>query len=143
MDNFDFVILGLANCFQRDEDNQLTPVMVIEPIPSAAFLTLLQDIPSSFSLIRAVDPNSLFDDKGAFIRPQGFPDEAIVPNDFIDRLKAAARTFQYKPEAQIHLKIGQERSFDNQPKQKRIINQDNVVSDDDNIKQHPLTFKKV
>ncbi len=143
MDEFDFVILGLAHCFQRDDDGHLSPILMIEPIPSAAFLTLLQDIPSSFSQMIAVEPRSLFDAQGQFLRPQGFPTDARIPHDFYERLMAAARTFQYNPQAKSLLKIGQIKTLTIPQKHKRIINPTNSVSDDDNIKQHPITFEKI
>ncbi len=143
MDGLDFVVVGLAQCFLRDEENQLTPVLMIEPVPSAAFLALLQDIPSSFSRVMAIDPSQMLLQQDGWERPQGFPLDAQFPNDFHERLIAAARTFLHKPEAREHLALGQSITIEKSPKDKRIINQTNVVCDNDNIKQHPLTHQKI
>ena len=132
MQDFDFVILGLASCWRRDEDNLLTEIKMIEPIPSAAFLTLVQGVPSSFEWVTAVDPNPLLNGQ----RPQGFPSEAIIPQDFQERLLAAARTFQHQPIAKTKLQIGEVLNIQHPTKDKRIINHTHVVNDEDNIKQH-------
>lgn len=137
MDSLDFVVLGLAQCWKRDEEGQLTPLQLIEPVPSAAFLALLQDIPSSFSMLTAIDPKTMTEGQ----RPQAFPQEAILPADFQERLEAAARTFNHDKNARTHLPIGQTKTIDKPLKQKRIINQTNIVSDNDNVKQHPNTSK--
>lgn len=135
----DFVVLGLAHCFARDPEGLLTPILLIEPVPSAAFLALLHDVPSSFSFVMAIDPSNLL--KGELVRPQGFPQEALFPDDFHERLLAAARTFNHNPMAKEHLTIGMVLKLDKSPKEKRVINQLNFVSEQDNIKQHPLSHQ--
>jgi len=135
MDDLDFVVLGLARCWRREEEGLLQEVLLIEPVPSAAFLLLLQRIPSSFSLLSAVDPRSFEPD----VLPDGFPQHACFPLDFQERLTAAARTFQHNPEAKQFLGLGESVSLNVPLKQKRIINSVRIVSEQDNVKQHPMT----
>ena len=138
MADLDFVVLGLAHCFMRDEENQLVPVQVIEPIPSASFLTLVQDIPSSYSRLVACNATQVLDTDGNVSVPDVFPKEAKLAQDFNERLEAAARTFQHHPEAKIW-QVGQPEALNQKSSQKRVLNATNNVSEQDNVKQHPLT----
>ena len=138
MADLDFVVLGLAHCFIRDEENQLVPVQVVEPIPSASFLTLVQDIPSSYSRLVACHAQQVIDAEGNVSVPDVFPTEARLAQDFNERLEAAARTFQHHPEAQIW-QVGQSEALHQKTTQKRVLNASHQVSEQDNVKQHPLT----
>ena len=138
MPDLDFVVLGLAHCFVRDEERQLQPVQVVETIPSAAFLTLLQKIPSSYSQLVACEMSQVLADDGTVTLPEEFPPEATLAQDFNERLQAAARTFQHHPEARVW-NIGQADSRQVSTHNKRVLNAQNNVADNDNVKQHPLT----
>jgi hypothetical protein len=134
---FDFVVLGLAHCLAPDQEGSLIPVLLIEPVPSAAFLALLKGVPSAFSLVLAIDPSRMLN--GELYRPEAFPLEARFPDDFHERLLAAARTFKHNPTAKRCLPIGALLSFDRKNSDRRIINPVHNVSEQDNIKQHPLS----
>ena len=138
MADLDFVVLGLAHCFVRDEENQLIPIQVIEPIPSASFLTLVQKIPSSYSQLVACSMAQVLGEDQSISVPDVFPPEAKLAQDFNERLLAAARTFQHKPEAKIW-EIGHSESLTLNSQNKRVLNATNQVSEQDNVKQHPLT----
>ncbi len=131
-----FVVLGLAECFVR-QDNELLPVQVVEPIASATLLTILDGIPTSYTLLI---PSSLEEALAAFDQgqPVGFPHEARFADDFVERLNAATRTYQTHPEAAQQLKAAL--NLDNPAPQQRILNLTRAISDSDNIKQHPSSF---
>ena len=138
MAELDFVVLGLAHCFVRDEESQLKPIQVVEPIPSAAFLTLLQHIPSSYSRLVACDVTEVLGDDGRVTLPDSFPAEASLAQDFEERAMAAARTFLHHPEAKVW-QLGQSEQLEVTQQHKRVLNALNTVSEQDNVKQHPLT----
>ena len=140
MAELDYVILGLANCFVRDEENQLQPIQVIEPVPSASFLTLIQKIPSSYSQLVACNVSNILTENGQVSVPDIFPEDAKLSQNFSERLMAAARTFQHHPEAKVW-DLGQVESLTISNPSKRVLNAKNTVSEQDNVKQHPLTHK--
>lgn len=132
----DFVILGLANCYIRNEDNQLEPIQVIEPVPSAAFLTLLHNIPSSYSILKAFHSNEVTAAIAENTSVLGFPDEAKLATDFEERLDASIKTYEHNPDATGKLKIGQSIKLSNPSTHKRILNPKRTVKTSDNVKQH-------
>lgn len=134
-----FVALGLASCFVR-EGNELLPVQVIEPVPSAALLALVDGTsPTSYSMIVPTSIGRIVDAQGRLAIPDGFPENAQFAHDFTERLQAAARTFIANPHA-IE-KLPNTLNLDNPPTQQRILNSAHVVNDEDNIKQHEHTHK--
>ena len=132
----DFVVLGLASCFVR-QDNELLPTQVIEPIPSATLLTLLDGIPTSYCLLT---PSSIEEATAAYQRGtfESFPEDARFADNFMERLDAASRTYQSNPDAAKRLT--QPMPLANPTSQKRILNLSRSISDADNIKQHPSSF---
>ena len=136
MSSNSFVVLGLASCFIREE-NKLLPVEVIEPIPSATLLTLLEGIPTSYSLLI---PSSLEEAQTAFEKGHlsAFPGSARFGENFIERLNAAIRTYQTNPQAAERLDAPL--NLNNPAPQNRILNLSRSISDADNVKQHPSSF---
>ncbi|MCM1982347.1 hypothetical protein [Lyngbya confervoides] len=139
MSSDNFVVLGLAHCFTRSQDNQLTPIQVVEPIPSSTLESLFLDIPSSYSLIRAFTVQQICDDQGHCVVPEGFPDEVQLAPNFHERLLAAARTYDHNPQAKDRLPLNQSKVIECSNPPQRILNATHQVKDSDNVKQHPLT----
>lgn len=138
MENLDYVILGSAQCFFRNEENKLVEQNVVEPIPSATFLCLIQDVPSSYSHLAACQVSTVLNDSGELNRPSNFPADAILCADFNERLLAAARTYEHNPAAKVW-QTGQGGELRQKSPHKRVLNATNKVSEQDNVKQHPLT----
>lgn len=136
-----YVVLGLANCFIRNDENQLEPIQVVEPVPSAAFLTLLKRSPSSYSVLKAFQAEDVLRLIESGATSLGFPKEAMLASDFHERLEASIRTYEHKPEAATQLPSGQTIQLDNLSPHKRILNPKRSVKATDNVKQHSHAMK--
>jgi hypothetical protein len=61
----DYVVIGLATCFYRDEDG-VKQVQIVEPIPASALEALLKGVPTSYSLAVATTIGAVLAD----VQPQ-------------------------------------------------------------------------
>jgi hypothetical protein len=77
-------------------------------------------------------------------KPAEFPAESQFCDNFIDRMYSACRTYQSKPSAQNYINLGTvKQDFNYSTARKRVLNNINTVSDEDNVKQHPHTHQKL
>ena len=131
----DYCLFGLATCFVREE-GETKQVEVIEPIPSAALEALLKGIPTSYQLAVAKNVGDVINDD-QLQKPTEFPPESQFSDNFVERTLAATRTYKNKPSAQQYIAIGScKTDLNYSVERKRVLNNINVVSDDDNVKQH-------
>ncbi|NET33322.1 MAG: hypothetical protein F6K19_15095 [Cyanothece sp. SIO1E1] len=137
----EYVVIGLATCFVK-EDGEIRQVKVIEPIPSASLEAILQGgIPTSYECACATTLGTAIANDTPQ-KPTNFPAEAQFCSDFVARSLAAARTYKSRPEAQQHIALGTTRSdFNFSLERKRVLNAENIVSTEDNVKQHEYTHK--
>ncbi len=136
----DYCVFGLATCFLREE-GEIQQVQVVEPIPSAALEALVKGIPTSYQLACAKSIGEIFVDDTLQI-PAEFPPESQFCDQFADRTIAATRTYQTRPQAKEYIPLGTiKEDFNFSLERKRVLNQINVVTKDDNVKQHPHTHK--
>ena len=136
----DYCVFGLATCFVRQE-GEIEQVKIVEPIPSAALEAILKGIPTSYELACAKSLGEIFPGETAQI-PAEFPTEAQLCDRFEERVIAAARTYKVRPEAKQHIPLGSvKQDFNYSLEKKRVLNMVNVVSKEDNIKQHSHTHK--
>jgi len=144
----DYVVLGVASCFQRDEDGRLREVLVAEPVPAAALDCLAQERRStSYCLLYATTYAEVVDNGIPTLPADVFPTGVVLGEDFVERLQAAARTYRSKPQFRhipLHQVCTPERGvfklhFSAEPR--RILNAAMEVRDADNIKQHPHTHQ--
>ncbi|MBO9998299.1 MAG: hypothetical protein J7641_04700 [Cyanobacteria bacterium SID2] len=136
----DYVVLGLAVCFIR-EDDEIVPLQVVEPIPSSALEALLKGIPTSYKSAYALTVGDLFEDDTLQI-PEVFPSECQFGHDFVERLIASVRTYQKRPEACKHIAIGATfEGFNHNLDRKRLLNIERVITTEDNVKQHRYTHE--
>ena len=136
----DYCVLGLATCFIREE-GEIQQVKIVEPIPSAALEAILKGIPTSYELACAKSLGEIYPNNNLQI-PAEFSTEAQLCEQFQTRVIAAARTYKSRPEATKHIPLGSiKRDFNYSLERKRILNAVNVVSKEDNIKQHSHTHK--
>jgi hypothetical protein len=130
-----YLLLGLSTCFVK-EDGEVNEVKVIEPIPSAALETLLKGVPTSYEQAIATTIDSI--DQTL----KQFPNEAHLAKDFAPRAVAAARTFVNHPQSQSHIPVNTTKAdFNYSIEKKRILNGKNIVTADDNVRQHSYTHK--
>ncbi len=137
----DYVVIGLATCFFRDEDG-VKQVQIVEPIPASALEALLKGVPTSYSLAVATTVGAVLVD-GPQI-PLGFPDGVEIAHEFVDRTIAATRTFKRSPESTTLIPLGDTYTeFKFSTERKRVLNASRTVTKDDNVKQHSHTHAQL
>ncbi len=138
----DYLVVGVATCFCRDDDG-VHELKVIEPIPSSALEALLKGIPTSYEIATATTLGALIAEDTPQI-PVNFPANCQLGNEFAYRCIASARTYKRRPEATTHIAPGDSyTSFNYSTERKRVLNADRVVTKDDNVKQHAYTHQKL
>ena len=136
----DYCVFGLAVCFLKEE-GEFKQVSVVEPIPSAAIEAIVKGIPTSYKLASA-HPISTVISGDDLKLPPDFPSDTQFCENFVERVAAAVRTYKIRPEAQQHIPLGTQKDDLNfSLERKRVLNAINVVSKDDNVKQHSHTHK--
>ncbi len=136
----DYCVFGVATCFVREE-TEVKEVYVLEPIPSAALEALMKNIPTSYKIAYATSLGDIFQDNSLKI-PSVLGSNLQIPDDFAERAAAATRTYKRRPEAKAHIPLGNSYDqFNFSTEKKRVLNQVNIVSTEDNVKQHEHTHK--
>ncbi len=136
----DYLVIGLATCFLK-LDGEIHQVQVIEPIPSAALEAIFKGVPTSYQMAWATTLGAVLEgDQPKF--PEGFPADAQFCDDFPERAIATVRTYQHRPEACEAIALGSTHSeFNYSIERKRVLNSDNIVRPEDNVKQHEYTHQ--
>jgi hypothetical protein len=138
----DYIVVGVATCFFRDDDG-VHELKVIEPIPSSALEALIKGIPTSYEIAAATTLGALIAGDTPQI-PASFPANCQLGNEFAYRCIASARTYKRRPEATAHILPGDiYNSFNYSTERKRVLNADRIVTKDDNVKQHAYTHQKL
>lgn len=136
----DYCVFGLATCFIR-EDGEVHQVEVVEPIPEAALCAILKGIPTSYRLACAQPLGDILGSSKPKL-PAEFPAAAQFCDNLAERSLAAARTYKSRIEAQAFIPLGAVRDdFNYSLERKRVLNSVNIVSTEDNVKQHEYTHK--
>ncbi len=136
----DYVVLGLATCFLRNEDG-VHAIEVVEPIPSAALEAIVKGIPTSYRWAIAIPLGAILSGETMNL-PAEFPESSQVCDNFADRAIAAARTYKARTKAQALIPLGStRRDFNYSTERKRVLNSVRLVRTEDNVKQHEHTHK--
>jgi hypothetical protein len=136
----DYLVVGLAHCFIKD-DGEILPVKVAEPIPSAALEAILKGIPTSYEIAFGTTLGALLGGESVAL-PPGLAPETQLCDDFADRAIASARTYKRREVAQSHIPVGTSfQAFNFSTERKRLLNSENIVSTEDNVKQHAYTHQ--
>lgn len=144
----EYVVLGIATCFQRDDEGRLTEVLVAEPVPAAELDCLAQGVRStSYQVLYATTYAEIVQNEQPQLPPDVIPTGAIVGENFVRRVQAATRTYRAKPEFR-HIPLHEvctptQGAFrlKHDPEPRRIVNAVQEVSDADNVKQHAHTHQ--
>ncbi|HTL88012.1 MAG TPA: hypothetical protein VL134_01335 [Leptolyngbya sp.] len=140
LDREDYLVVGLATCFIKDDDG-VHQVRVVEPIPSAALEAIVKGIPTSYELAAATTIGSVIAGESLQL-PENFPTDVQFCDDFALRATATARTYKAKSSAQSHIPAGTTRSdFNFSVDRKRVLNSQRIVKTEDNVKQHKYTHE--
>ncbi len=136
----DYLVIGLATCFIK-EDGEVSQVKVVEPIPSAALEAIVKGIPTSYQIACGTTLGAVLSGETPLL-PTDFPPEAQFSDNFASRAIAATRTYKIHPEVKSLVPPGTRRDDLNYSlERKRILNAENIVSSEDNVKQHEYTHK--
>lgn len=135
----DYVVVGLATCFVKDE-GEVHQLTVLEPVPSAYLEALFKGVPTSYQSLHATTLGSILDGGTPKMLPEVLSNSPQFSQDFTDRAFAAARTYKSREVAQSLLPAGTATTEINySTERKRVINGKNVVTAEDNVKQHQYT----
>jgi hypothetical protein len=136
----DYLVLGLATCFIKDEDG-VHEVQIVEPIPSAALEAIVKGIPTSYKQATATTLGAVVTAETLHL-PADFPANAQFCDEFVDRATAAARTYKARSVAQSHIPAGTTRTdFNFSIDRKRVLNSQRIIRTEDNVKQHEYTHQ--
>ncbi|HEY9618061.1 MAG TPA: hypothetical protein V6C64_14545 [Microcoleaceae cyanobacterium] len=136
----DYLVLGLATCFIKD-DGEVHAVQIVEPVPSSALETIIKGIPTSYEQAIATTIGTVLDGETPRL-PADFPATTQFCDDFAFRAIAATRTYKARPVAQTHIPQGTARSdFNFSTERKRVLNSQRIIRTEDNVKQHEYTHK--
>ena len=134
----DYCVFGLASCFIRQE-GEVSQVQVVEPIPSSYLEAILKGVPTSYQFACAKSLGEFFT-HDQLQMPAEFPHDAQFAENFAQRVVAASRTYKSRTEAKEHIPLGTVRKdFNFSLERKRVLNAENIVTTDDNVKQHSHT----
>lgn len=136
----DYVVLGFATCFLREE-GETTEVTVAEPIPSAYLEAVFKGVPTSYRLLCSTTVGALLQAEQVVLPDVQLGNVNLCEN-FVERVLAAARSYQSRPTAMTLVPQGQTYTDMNfSIEKKRILNAEHMVSTEDNVKQHEYTHK--
>ncbi|NEO86895.1 MAG: hypothetical protein F6J87_21945 [Spirulina sp. SIO3F2] len=135
-----YCVFGLAICFIRQESG-VKPIQVVEPIPSATLEALTKGIATSYQWAQAMTLGPFLSEETPAL-PAAFPAEAHLCENFTERAIAAARTYNKVPQAKDIIPLGTRKAdFNHSTERKRVLNAENIVSTEDNVKQHAYTHQ--
>ena len=137
----DFLVVGVASCYQSDE-GELKPIQVLEPVPSAYLEAICQGVPTSYRCLWGTTLGAIptVEDVAKITGIQGIK----VCQNLIDRAAATARTYKSRPAAKALITIGELRAdINHSTEKKRILNAENVVATEDNVRQHEYTHQQL
>lgn len=136
----DYLVVGLATCFIKEE-GEVHEVKVMEPIPSAALEAIVKGIPTSYKMAWGTTLGRVLTGETPQ-KPSEFPSSAQFPDEFASRAIAATRSYKSRPSAKNHIPLGTMRNdFNYSTARKRVLNAENIVRKEDNVKQHEYTHK--
>ncbi|WP_017326396.1 hypothetical protein [Synechococcus sp. PCC 7336] len=146
----EYLVLGVATCFKRNEEGRLEEILVAEPLPAAELDCLYSAArTSSYQLLYATTYAELVQDGTPVLPADIVPAGTIPANAFVERAQAAVRSYRSKSDFK-HLPIGETATPDSQPfalnynpEPKRILDVVYEPSDADNVKQHSHTHARL
>ncbi len=136
----DYVPIGVATCFVK-EDGEVKQISVLEPIPTSALEILIAGVATSYQRAYGMTIADVIEGDQEKRSP-ALPIDAVFCENFVFRAISAARTFQRKPDLCQSVPVGTVYDrFNYSTERKRVLNAQNVVKTDDNVKQHAYTHQ--
>eukprot|EP00898_Chlorokybus_atmophyticus_P000052 jgi/Chlat1/1047/Chrsp110S01557 len=133
----DYLVVGKAHCFVKQDGGKLVDCYVVEPIPAGALECMDNGGVTCYEVVTAVKFGDIIK-QDIKVLPEVYAD-ATFCEDFEFRTVCTARTWKRAHAEEVIKKfvpLGTSRSdFNLRLDDKRVLNMENVVTDDDNIKQ--------
>jgi hypothetical protein len=146
----EYVVLGVATCYQRDDEGRLQEMQVAEPVPAAELDCLFRGVRStSYQLLYATTYAEIVQNDAPVLPSDIVPDGVVAAQDFVARVQAATRSYRVKPEFK-HVPLNETVTTESgaftlkhNPEPKRILDVNYEPSEADNVKQHAYTHAKL
>ena len=146
----EYVVLGIATCFQRNDEGRLQEVAIAEPVPAAELDCLYNAArPSSYTKLYATTFAEIVREDAPQLPTDVVPTGVFPGQDFVERARAATRSYRAKPNFK-HIPLGNTITTSSEPfalnyspEPKRILNVSYEPSEADNVKQHTHTHTKL
>ncbi|KAL2621827.1 hypothetical protein R1flu_002032 [Riccia fluitans] len=133
----DYIVLGLAHCFTKDADQKLMDTFVIEPIPAGGLECMDNGGRTCYKHAHGTNLGVALKQDVSLLPPE-FQGGRFA-EDFDFRTKCASRTWKRDHAEEFLMKLvptdGVRSDWNFSLEDKRILNMENIVSDEDNIKQ--------
>jgi hypothetical protein len=135
-----YVVMALATCYLR-HDGEVHEITLVEPVPSAHLESVVKGVATSYKMLWGTNLGTALQ--------ENFPAQVVNHSpkvqlcaDFPQRVEAAARTYQARPEAEKLIATDTIYSNVNySTEKKRILNNQRKISNRDNVKQHKYTHE--
>ncbi|KAL3692250.1 hypothetical protein R1sor_005901 [Riccia sorocarpa] len=133
----DYIVLGLAHCFIKDADQKLLDKFVIEPIPAGGLECMDNGGRTCYKHAHATTLGVALKQDISLLPPEF--QVARFAEEFDFRTKCASRTWKRDHAREFLMKLvptdGVRSDWNFSLEDKRVLNMENVVRDEDNIKQ--------
>nr|PNR29391.1 hypothetical protein PHYPA_028084 [Physcomitrium patens] len=133
----DYIVLGLAHCFRKDENGKLKDVFVVEPVTAGTLECMENGGVTCYKCVTATNLGVALQEKVELLpaEMQG----GVFGDEFDFRAKCASRTWKrdHPQNNLLHIvpRDGVKSDYNFSIEDKRVLNAEVVVNDSDNIKQ--------
>ncbi|BBN14500.1 hypothetical protein MPTK1_6g12270 [Marchantia polymorpha subsp. ruderalis] len=133
----DYIVLGIAHCFQKDAEQKLFDSFIIEPIPAGGLECMENGGVTCYKHAHGTTLGVALKQDPSLLPPE-FAGHRYC-EDFDFRTKCASRTWKRDHAVEFLMNLvprdGVRSDWNFSLEDKRVLNMENIVNDDDNIKQ--------
>lgn len=133
----DYIVLGLAHCFRKDDNSKLQDAFVVEPVTAGTLECMENGGVTCYKFVTATTLGVALKEDVSLLPAE--MQSGTVCDEFNFRAKCASRTWKRDHPQQNLLHIvprdGVKSEYNFSLQDKRILNAEVVVNDSDNIKQ--------
>ncbi|KAG0621784.1 hypothetical protein M758_3G048100 [Ceratodon purpureus] len=133
----DYIVLGLAHCFRKDENGKLQDAFVVEPVTAGTLECMENGGVTCYKCVTATTLGVALKEDVSLLPAE--MQSGTISDEFNFRAKCASRTWKRDHPQQnlLHIvpKDGVKSEYNFSLQDKRVLNEEVVVNDSDNIKQ--------
>jgi len=133
----DYIVLGLAHCFKKDENGKLKDALMVEPVTAGTLECMENGGVTCYKCVTATTLGVALKEDLSLLPVE--MQVGSVCDEFNFRAKCASRTWKRDHPQQnlLHLvpRDGVKSDYNFNLQDKRVLNEEVVVNDSDNIKQ--------